>query len=95
MVSRLPRPDLRPARHRHRQAARRACRSAIASVLLYGSGDRTYRVKVKSGRSRKGYFRPWEGIMPRLERRFKQASSERAKRWYAAVPRQRHSCSTL
>ncbi len=52
-------------------------------LLLYGSGNRTYRVKW-SGRSSKGYFdQEWEGIIPRLERRFAQASSERAKRWYA------------
>jgi excinuclease ABC subunit A len=52
-------------------------------TLLYGSGDRTYRVEW-SGRSSQGFFdQEWEGIVPRLERRFAQAASDRAKRWYA------------
>jgi len=52
-------------------------------ALLYGSGDRTFRVKW-SGRTGKGFFdQAWEGLIPRLERRFAQTSSERAKRWYA------------
>jgi excinuclease ABC subunit A len=58
-----------PKRHRH--------------VLLYGAGDRTFRVRW-SGRTGKGFFdQEWEGIIPRLERRFSETSSERAKRWYA------------
>jgi excinuclease ABC subunit A len=52
-------------------------------TLLYGAGARTFRVKW-SGRTGKGFFdQAWEGIVPRLERRFAQTSSERAKRWYA------------
>jgi excinuclease ABC subunit A len=52
-------------------------------VLLYGAGARTFRVEW-SGRTGKGFFdQAWEGIVPRLERRFAQTSSERAKRWYA------------
>jgi len=52
-------------------------------VLLYGSPGRTFRVKW-SGRTGKGFFdQEWEGILPRLERRFAQTTSERAKRWYA------------
>ncbi|GAF81128.1 unnamed protein product, partial [marine sediment metagenome] len=55
----------------------------LRETLLYGAGDRTFRVQW-SGRSGKGTFdQEWEGIVPRLERRFAQASSERAKRWYA------------
>ncbi len=51
--------------------------------LFHGTGDRTYKVKWK-GKSGKGQFeQTWEGLFPRLERRFKQATSERAKRWYA------------
>jgi excinuclease ABC subunit A len=52
-------------------------------ALLYGAGSRTFRFKW-SGRTGKGFFdQEWEGIIPRLERRFTQTSSERAKRWYA------------
>jgi excinuclease ABC subunit A len=52
-------------------------------ALLYGAGSRVFRVKW-SGRTGKGFFdQEWEGILPRLERRFAQTSSERAKRWYA------------
>jgi excinuclease ABC subunit A len=52
-------------------------------ILLSGAGARTFRVKW-SGRTGKGFFdQEWEGIVPRLERRFAQTSSERAKRWYA------------
>jgi excinuclease ABC subunit A len=52
-------------------------------ALLYGAGARTFRVKW-SGRTGKGFFdQAWEGLIPRLERRFAQTSSERAKRWYA------------
>jgi excinuclease ABC subunit A len=52
-------------------------------MLLHGTGERTFSVKWE-GKSGKGQFeQTWEGVFPRLERRFKQASSERAKRWYA------------
>jgi len=52
-------------------------------TLLYGAGERTFRVKW-SGRTGKGFFdQEWEGILPRLERRFAQTTSDRAKRWYA------------
>ena len=52
-------------------------------LLLWGSGERKFAVKWK-GKTGKGQFDiSWEGVIPRLERRFKQTSSERAKRWYA------------
>jgi len=52
-------------------------------LLLHGAGDRTFAMKWQ-GKSGKGEFeQSWEGVLPRLERRFKQASSERAKHWYA------------
>ena len=50
--------------------------------LLHGTGERTYRVRW-SGKTGKGSFdMHWEGVLPRLMRRFKQTGSERAKRWY-------------
>jgi len=52
-------------------------------LLLWGSGDRKFAVRWK-GKSGKGQFdMAWEGVIPRLTRRFKQTGSERAKRWYA------------
>jgi excinuclease ABC subunit A len=51
-------------------------------LLLFGAGERTFRV-TWAGKSGKGSFDlEWEGALPRLMRRFKQTSSERAKRWY-------------
>jgi excinuclease ABC subunit A len=50
-------------------------------LLLHGSGDRKFVVKW-SGKSAKGTFElAWEGVIPRLMRRFVQTRSERAKRW--------------
>jgi excinuclease ABC subunit A len=52
-------------------------------LLLHGAGDRTFAVKWE-GKSGRGKFRQtWEGLLPRLERRFREATSESAKRWYA------------
>jgi excinuclease ABC subunit A len=52
-------------------------------LLLWGSGERKFQVKWK-GKTGKGQFdMSWEGVIPRLTRRFKQTGSERAKRWHA------------
>jgi excinuclease ABC subunit A len=51
--------------------------------LLHGTGARRFRV-TWSGSSGKGHFDlEWEGVLPRLTRRFLATKSERAKRWYA------------
>jgi excinuclease ABC subunit A len=51
-------------------------------ILLHGAGERRFRVKW-AGRTGRGSFDlQWEGILPRLMRRFTQTGSERAKRWY-------------
>ena len=53
------------------------------ALLLHGAGDRSFAVKWK-GKSGRGHFEhTWEGVLPRLQRRFMQATSDRAKRWYA------------
>ena len=50
--------------------------------VLYGTGDKKYRVTWQ-GKSGKGTLDiTWEGILPRLMRRFQQTQSERAKRYY-------------
>jgi len=52
-------------------------------LLLHGAGDRQFRVTWK-GKSGRGQFDlEWEGVLPRLMRRFMQTSSESAKKWYA------------
>jgi excinuclease ABC subunit A len=52
-------------------------------LLMHGAGERTFAVKWE-GKSGRGKFRQtWEGLLPRLERRFREATSESAKRWYA------------
>ena len=50
-------------------------------VLLYGSGERRFKVKWAGKTGRGTFDLEWEGVIPRLMRRFKQTSSERAKRW--------------
>ena len=51
--------------------------------ILYGSGDRRFRVKWKGKSGGGGEFdTTWEGLIPRLMRRFKDTKSEGMKRWY-------------
>ena len=51
--------------------------------LLWGTGERVFRVTWQ-GKSGEGSMdMRWEGVVPRLTRRFRQTGSERAKRWYA------------
>src|SRR5262245_44700321 len=51
-------------------------------ALMNGTGERRYKVKW-AGKSGKGQFEmEWEGVLPRLMRRFKETTSEGAKRWY-------------
>ncbi len=51
-------------------------------AVLYGTGDKRYRVTWE-GNSGHGHLDVvWEGLVPRLMRRFSQTRSERAKAWY-------------
>jgi len=51
--------------------------------ILYGSGARRFRVKWKGKNGGGGQFdTTWEGLLPRLMRRFKDTQSESMKRWY-------------
>src|SRR5262249_45159879 len=62
----------------------RALPRAKRDALLHGTGDREYTVRWKGTSGGKATFTmTWEGVLPRLMRRFKDTSSERAKRWYA------------
>jgi excinuclease ABC subunit A len=51
-------------------------------LALYGAADRKFRVvwKGKSGQGKLDVT--WEGALPRMMRRFRETSSERAKKWY-------------
>jgi len=50
--------------------------------LMHGTGERRFKVKW-AGKSGRGTFEmTWEGVLPRLMRRFKETGSEGAKRWY-------------
>ncbi|MCZ6784857.1 MAG: excinuclease ABC subunit UvrA, partial [Proteobacteria bacterium] len=62
-------------------------------LLMYGAGERQFRVKW-SGKTGRGSFDvQWEGVVPRLMRRFVQTRSESAKRWYGRWLADK-SCST-
>jgi len=53
-------------------------------AVLYGTGERTYRVKWEGKKGDKAEFvQTWEGALPRLMRRFRETTSERAKRYFA------------
>jgi excinuclease ABC subunit A len=53
--------------------------------LLYGTGDKKYEVTwATTSGSGSGRFKiSWEGVIPRLMRRFRQTQSERARKYYA------------
>jgi excinuclease ABC subunit A len=51
-------------------------------ILLHGTDTRKFKIAWEN-RSGQGHFDvTWEGILPRLLRRFKETRSERMKRWY-------------
>ena len=53
-------------------------------LVLHGTGEREYKVRWKGKNGGAATFTmTWEGALPRLMRRFKETSSERAKKWYS------------
>jgi excinuclease ABC subunit A len=51
--------------------------------ILYGTGEKRYRVKWTGKSGGGGQFdTTWEGLIPRLMRRFRDTKSEGMKRWY-------------
>jgi len=55
----------------------------LREQVLHGTGEKEYKVRWKGKRGGKGNFvMTWEGVLPRLMRRFTQTGSERAKRYY-------------
>ncbi|HBZ71830.1 MAG TPA: excinuclease ABC subunit UvrA, partial [Deltaproteobacteria bacterium] len=62
----------------------RALTKRQRQVLLNGAGSREFRVTWKGKEGGKASFvMTWEGVLPRLMRRFRETSSESARRWYA------------
>jgi excinuclease ABC subunit A len=52
--------------------------------ILHGAGEREFKVRWKGKSGGAATFTmSWEGALPRLMRRFKETSSESAKKWYA------------
>ncbi|HTV24657.1 MAG TPA: excinuclease ABC subunit UvrA, partial [Polyangiaceae bacterium] len=50
-------------------------------MLIWGTGDRKYKINWK-GKSGQGSWEvTWEGIVPRMEKKFAQTNSERARQW--------------
>jgi excinuclease ABC subunit A len=57
--------------------------AAQRKQLVWGTGEKRYQVvwKAKSGQGK--FAIQWEGLIPRLMRRFRQTASERARQWYS------------
>src|SRR5690606_26985845 len=56
----------------------------LRDQVLHGTGDREYTVRWAGKKGGKATFvMEWEGVLPRLMRRFRETTSESAKRWYA------------
>jgi excinuclease ABC subunit A len=53
-------------------------------LVMDGTGDRKFKVKWAGKKGGEATFvMDWEGVLPRLMRRFRESSSEAAKRWHA------------
>jgi excinuclease ABC subunit A len=56
----------------------------LRDQVLHGTGERQYQVRWAGKKGGKATFvMDWEGVLPRLMRRFRETTSESAKRWYA------------
>jgi excinuclease ABC subunit A len=51
-------------------------------TLLRGSNDRKFKIAWENKSGRGSFDITWEGVIPRLMRRFKETKSERMKKWY-------------
>jgi excinuclease ABC subunit A len=58
-------------------------------LILYGSGDRTFRYHYRSssGRAKGEYTAPFEGVIPNLSRRLKQTESQQIRTWIESFMR--------
>jgi len=56
----------------------------LREQVLHGTGERRFTVRWSGRKGGKATFvMDWEGVLPRLMRRFRETTSEGAKRWYA------------
>jgi len=53
----------------------------VREMLLYGTGQRTFRMQYKSERWSGTYTGGWEGTIPNLMRRYKQTQSSHIREW--------------
>ena len=61
----------------------RALPRRLREQLLFGAGERKFRLRWEGKTGQGNFEQTWEGVIPRLARRFRETSSERAKQWYA------------
>ncbi len=52
-------------------------------VVLYGSGGRRVHFSWQGESGQGEFFRPWEGVVNEISRRYRQTSSEGMRQWYA------------
>ena len=52
-------------------------------MLLWGTGDRSYKLSWKGKSGQGSWEMTWDGVVPRMEKRFAQTKSERARQWCA------------
>ncbi len=53
-------------------------------VILYGSQGEEVRFSWQGERSQGEFYRPWEGVVNEIARRYRQTQSEGSRRWYAS-----------
>jgi excinuclease ABC subunit A len=51
----------------------------LRQILLYGSGEESVRFFYDQGQKRHFYEKPFEGVIPNLERRFRETDSDRVR----------------
>ncbi|MGC8959828.1 MAG: excinuclease ABC subunit UvrA [Chloroflexia bacterium] len=52
-------------------------------VVLYGSAGRRVHFTWEGETGRGEFYRPWEGVIPEIDRRYRQTSSQGMREWYA------------
>jgi excinuclease ABC subunit A len=50
-------------------------------LLIWGTGDKSYKLSWKGKSGQGSWEMTWDGVVPRMERRFAQTKSERARQW--------------
>ncbi|MCX7677854.1 MAG: excinuclease ABC subunit UvrA, partial [Spirochaetes bacterium] len=54
---------------------------SVRDVILYGSGSRKIRYDIRREDGRYNFERPFEGVIPNLERRYRETKSESMREW--------------